>query len=227
MKIAICDDEAEALHRLESHLCEYPSEITAFHSAKSLLANTECDFDIIFLDIEMDEMNGFEAARQINFMYPGKIFAFFTSHTELAPWGYEYRPFRYILKTDPPGRIKKQIDDTVCEYYHKTKTITVSYKNKVSKLRVKDILYIEIFDHIAALHTPQGVYHWYQRLKEIEKLLSPYRFIRCHKSYIVNLYHARSIVQNKYFMMTDKTLIPIGKTYKPQAENDYIEFYFN
>lgn len=225
MKIAICDDEAAGLRCLENHLRDYPSEITSFHSAKSLLADTACDFDVIFLDIEMEEINGFEAARRIHAMHPEKIFAFFTSHTELAPHGYEYRAFRYILKQDPPERIKKQIDDTISEYYRETKTITVSYKNKVSQIKIKEIIYIEIFDHVSVLHTLSGSYDWYQSLKKIEKALYPYHFIRCHKSFIVNLHHVCSIVQNKFFLMTDQTLVSIGKSYKMKAQNDYMEIY--
>ena len=124
MRIAICDDEKTIaeLFSQRVRIEEPASEISIYTSGIDLI-QSGLVYDVVFLDIEMDTMDGFRVAEILNEKQPQCVFSFITTHTELAVEGYDYQPFRYILKTAPEPVIKRKINETLHEYYCRNKVL--------------------------------------------------------------------------------------------------------
>ena len=114
--IAICDDEQDFVEELqemiESYARETKTEIrtTTFKNGLELIDRNKIELDLIFLDIQMDMMNGLEAAKRIR-QKDGKVsIIFLTSLTKYALAGYEYRAWNYIIKPITYVRLKNELD---------------------------------------------------------------------------------------------------------------------
>lgn len=169
MKIAICDDEKLIAEMFRQKVLAETaeSEISIFTTGIDLI-ESEFKYDIVFLDIEMTPMTGFQVAEILKKKYPQCIFSFITTHTELAVDGYDYQPFRYILKTAPEPVIKRKIKETLHEYYCRNKILRITYKGSQSNILADDIYYIEIMGHCTKLVLKNSEVLWNKTLDEIE-----------------------------------------------------------
>lgn len=219
MKIAVLDDDNLFCEDLKEKLSQYDGEIYIFNDAYNFCLS-EIIFDIVFIDIEVNG-TGFKAAKYAKIQNPDCIIAFVTNHAEFMAEGYQFRVFRYILKSEPKSLINKEINDVFNEYYRINKFINGTYKGEVFTIRIKDISYIEITGRIANIHTTKGLYKMYSQMSVLEKELSGSGFIRCHRSFIVNSEFIRSIRNDSDFELFTKEIVPISRSYKTWAKAAY------
>lgn len=225
MKIAICDDERQTakLFSQKVQMEETGSKISIFSSGNDLI-ESRVKFDVVFLDIEMEAMNGFQVARILNEIQPQCVFSFITTHSELAVDGYDYQPFRYILKTAPDKVVQRKIKETVQEYYRKNRTLKISYKGKHSIVLVDDIIWIEIQGHCMKIVLVNGEeLLWNKTLNEAEKELEKYDFVRCHRSFMVAMRHIKEF-NTKRVIMKDGNGIAVGRAYRTHLLEKYQKF---
>lgn len=140
-----------------------------------------------FLDIEMDEVNGFQVAEYLKESQSKCIFSFVTSHPEFAIDGYDYQPFRYILKDAPDAVINRKIKENVWEFHFRNRIIEVSYKEMSRILSPYNIQWIEAGSHCVHLHTAEGIVEWGKNMGEVEKELQEDHIVRCHRSFAIKL----------------------------------------
>lgn len=224
MKIAICDDEkmiAEAFR--QKVLSEEPeSEIYIFTKGNDLI-QSDTVFDAVFLDIEMEAMDGFRVAELLKEKQPQCIFSFITTHAELAVDGYDYQPFRYILKTAPEAVIKRKIKETLSEAYNKNKTLRISYKGNYCTVLAGDIFYIEIIGHCMKLVLENTEILWNRPLDKAESDMKSYGLIRCHRSFMVAMSRIKEIT-SQGIRMKNGHLVPIGRKYRKYFFEEYNNF---
>lgn len=224
MKIAICDDDRDIaeLFKTKVKAEDAESEISVFTTGIDLI-KSDILFDAAFLDIEMPETNGFKVAKHLKAHQPKCIFSFITTHTELAVDGYDYQPFRYILKTAPEPVIKRKIQETLHECRCRNKILQITYKGICSSVFVNDILYIEVIGHCMKLVFEKSELLWGRQLNEAESELESYGLIRCHRSYMVALLHIDKITSTKVDMKNG-AVIPFGRKYKDRFMEKYNNF---
>ena len=224
MRIAICDDvrKVAELFYQKVHNIEPDSEISIFTNGKDLIESDEL-WDVIFLDIEMDVMNGFEIAEILNRKQPMCILAFITTHAELAIDGYDYQPFRYILKSSPNPVVERKIWETINEYYRRNKTLTVSYKKTHRTILVSDIVYIEIKGHCMNIILEDEVIFWNKSLNDIEKDLDGSNLVRCHRSFMMSLHQIAEFTL-KNIRMKNGDIVPVGRSYRKHIMESYRHF---
>lgn len=225
MNVALCDDDVIFLDDLKQKLSQYDCDIFAFSSAKELLSSTVC-FDIAFLDIELDNnTSGFQIVRALRNNNKKCIISFFTNYNKYAIKGYEYQPFRYILKTEPEKLIRQRINEVFTEYKKSQKIISGTYNGYTFRTSLEDIYYISISNHVITLHTTKGDFELYRQMKDLCDELSDCGFLRCHRSYMVNLHHVYVMRSDSVFVLDDqkRTTIPIGIRYKDTAEDCYLK----
>ncbi len=226
MRVAICDDNTKFLNSLEKRLEKYSCTIFKYSTAEAL-KNTANSFDIVFLDIELDAgANGFEIVRFLKMNNPKCIIAFFTNYSKYAIRGYEYNAFRYILKNEPEQLIEKRIKEVFMEFYRQNKIIKGSYKDQTFAIALDEIYYIEVFNHILKIHSKKGNFEVYKQIKDMYEELCEFGFLRCHRSYIVNIKYIQSIKSDRAFLinMLTPTCIPIGIRYKDEAKAKYLNY---
>lgn len=223
MRIAICDDQQMFVDRLKSLITDEEAEIYVFNSGDELL-KSNVDFDIVLLDIEMPGTDGLNTAAELYKRNRKTLLLFITSHREYLTKGYEFRAFRYVLKSEPDEFVRQNIQDAIEEYRNYDFYITVNYKGMVAKVLSTQIIYIESFGHTVTIHTENKDYIGQNKFKDICNLLAQHGFVQCHKSYMVNMRCIESIEKNSCINITNGTKIPIGRKYNADTIDLYLEF---
>ena len=181
--------------------------------------------DLIFLDIEMPEMSGIEFLKALN-VIPQIII--YSSEEKYALESYEYDVTDYLLKPVQYGRFIKSVGKARERIEKKESPIKQSteifIKNNSSLVRVKyeDILWIEALENYVVINTFKEKYTIHFTMKSISDKMPTNRFIRVHRSFIVNFSRINSIEDNMIIIKAESgsKLIPIGKSYRDKLMND-------
>ncbi|MFR9071454.1 MAG: LytR/AlgR family response regulator transcription factor [Paraclostridium sp.] len=201
IKIAICEDKKEQRELLKTYInqifeslyIKYKLEI--FNSGEELLENYQNDTDVLLLDIQMGQINGMDTARKIRSIDDKVEIIFITSLIEYALEGYEVRAYRYLIKPVKYENLKENIINCIKEVDIKNKYIIVKQQGNQIKLDINEITYVEVQKETITIHTLNEVYKTNGTMSNIEKDIDCDRFFRCHKSFLVNLEHIKSIKQ--------------------------------
>lgn len=180
---------------------------------------------LIFLDIEMPEMSGIEFLRALN-VIPQVII--YSSQEKYALESYEYDVTDYLLKPVTYARFIKAVNRARERFERKENPVKQSteifIKNNSSLVRVKydDILWIEALENYVVVNTFKEKYTIHFTMKSISDKMPSDRFMRIHRSYIVNFSKISAIEDNSVIIRTESgnRVIPIGKSYKDKLLND-------
>ncbi len=226
MRVAVCDDDFVFLEMMEKRLEKYECEVDRFSDARSLSDAGEA-YDIAFLDIELSGGElGFDAVRHLKIRNENCIIVFFTNYSQYAVEGYEYGAFRYILKNEPEALIEKRIEEVFNEFKRRHKILQGSYKGKAFAVGVDEIYYFEIFNHVLKIHTRRGEFELYKQIKDIYSDLREFDFVRCHRSYVVNLKYVVGVKDGKKLILKtpEEVYIPIGSRYIDAFVRNYLNY---
>lgn len=222
MKIMICDDEIYILDTLKQRLKEYYSSLDVLILSASsgeellrLVEREQGDVFCIFLDIEMEGMDGLETARRLRTEYPALPILLLTSHTELALEGYEVQAFRFLAK---PLRQEKLVE--ALRAVEKSVRTAETHKLRIAAgdreiyVDCRDISYVKsenVYLNIVTTGAESsGQEHgrllMRGKLKELLTRLPEYIFCQIHRSYIVNLSHVASFDGRNVQMDTGESL---------------------
>lgn len=213
MRIAICDDEPAVCVQLEEYIHTYRSDLKycSFYSAKDLLlASEENFFDIIFMDIEMDSPNGFEASISIMERADKPLIIFVTNSSDYTIRGYGVA-FRYLKKPVTYSVFCNVLDLALSQAVPQKLAIPVGCSTKL--LSLKEIYYFEIYGHILKVHTTETIYTCRLSISIVKDKLDGTEFAQPHKSYLVNLWHI-DYLTSKEIWMTNGDRIPISSLRK-------------
>lgn len=210
LKIAICDDEKFYRDKIQEFLKKYlkihslDHEIDLYTSGKFFLKKEEnlVKYDVIFMDINMDEMDGIQTAMQIRKFHSDTYIVFVTAFISYALEGYKVNAIRYIMKDTLETAIPECMDAVLNKM--QLRQVEFSFMEGHKKLYTDNILYVESKKHKSIfiyLETEPIQYHIYEKLDHIEKTLESYGFLRIHKSYLVNMKHILKI--NNYIAFLD------------------------
>lgn len=229
MKIAICDDSmldrSIISNFLRMYLQEYaiPFSFTEYASGKPLLYDVEdgAYYDIVFMDILMDEIHGMEAARNLRRMGFGGKIVFLTCTAECAVDSYEVEAVGYLLKPHDFGKFCALMDRIVQPQSKGQYAVTI--RNRVITIPFREIVYVESNNNVCVLHRNDGTeYTIYKKLSEIEQQLCDLRFLRCHQSYLVNMsYIAKA---DKQFELTTGAVVLIRQRSLKEMRQAYIDY---
>ncbi len=215
-KVIIIEDQPEHASRLEALLLAYQAkhpectfDIRQYQNPLKFLHEYVCDADMIFLDIQMPQMDGMTTAHCIRQADPKVMLIFITALAQYAIEGYSVQAFDYILKplNADVFEAKLMLALRILNYEAKEDWIDVNTKNGTRRIAVSQITYIEVANHDILIHTPQQSYRHWGNLKEYEQKLSSLYFARCNTSYLVNMKHISSILGNTVTVGADTLTI--------------------
>lgn len=183
------------------------------------------DIDLIILDIEMPEMNGFDFIGSLDF--PPNIIIV-SSAEEYALKAFDFNVVDYLLKPVTYGRFCKAIDKTVRYFARKENNpngdeeIFIKKGSSLVKLKLRDIIYIEALENYVTLNTNDDKFTIHFTMKAIENQLPSGVFIRVHRSFIINKSMIQSIKENSLDLNIGGSLknIPVGKSFRDSLLND-------
>ena len=194
----LIDDEPLSHEILQTFLRSYPQfEIIAkcMNGFEGLKAIQENKPDLVFLDIQMPKINGFEMLELLE-NPPPVIFT--TAYDEYAIKGFEANAIDYLLKPFSEDRLKKALDKFFAKDHpisptleqfsnHPLTRIVVKTGAKVKIIPVGEILFIQADGDYIKIFTEQGSYLKNRTMTQLEKTLDPQNFIRIHRSYLIQL----------------------------------------
>jgi len=182
------------------------------------------DTKLVFLDIQMSELNGLKLAESLTDLNIKIILT--TAYPNYAIEGFELDAIDYLLKPISFERFVRSLNKYKTSNHHLTSTfkqqadslekketsifVRTNFKN--IKINLSDIHYIKGSRNYVKIHTSKKTIMSLLNMKNMEEMLKPHQFIRVHKSYIIPFHLIEMI--GKDFLKVGKTNIPIGKSYK-------------
>ncbi|MBR5674331.1 MAG: response regulator transcription factor [Muribaculaceae bacterium] len=237
IKCAIVDDEPLAVELLASYVKKIPFlELCGkYNNATDALHGLgEQPVDLLFLDIQMPELNGLELSKMIP---ENTRIVFTTAFDQYAVDGFRANALDYLLKPISYADfmeacnkalqwfqlVQQQDEPAVAAAAEKEeiKSIFVKSEYKLLQINLDDIRYIEGLKDYVKIYTEQSPHPILSlmNMKAIEQMLPASRFIRVHRSFIVQKSKIREIERNR--IVFGNVYIPIGDSYK-QAFQDFI-----
>lgn len=228
LKCAIVDDEPLALNLLESYVNKTPSLVLAGKYSSAVQAMNDLpdkQVDLLFLDIQMPELSGLEFSKMVN---PHTRIVFTTAFEQYALDGYKVNALDYLLKpisyADFLQSVNKAMQwfELLQQPQEEIESIFVKSEYKLIQVELKNILYIEgLKDYIKIYeeNAPKPILSL-MSMKSMEELLPPSRFMRVHRSYIVQKDKIRIVDRGR--IVFGKNYIPVSDSYK-QAFQDFLD----
>lgn len=228
--IAICDDEKETQILLENHLNKILTDINKeykiqkYSSGEELLKSELNHIDILLLDIQMGQINGMDTARKIREVNNNMEIIFITSLIDYVQEGYEVRAYRYLLKPLELEELKKHVLKCIKEIEkNKNQYILIKNKSNTYKIYSNEIKYIEVQKKNMLIHTINKDFDARYSLEKIEKDLNVEGFVRCHKSFIINLNYVENIKSNVAILDSDEE-VPISRYRHKDVKEKFLKF---
>ena len=216
----IVDDEKLAREKIELYLSNIDTLdlIGSFSTAEAFLENWgKRENLILFLDINLPNLNGLELASMVN---QGNQIIFTTAYSEYALDGFELDAVDYLLKPFSFKRFLRAITKAQNQSISND-SILIKEGKKTHQLQYSDIFYIEGMKEYIIWHTTRGKIIEYNSLKNLEKKLKSRGFYQVHKSFIVNFAKVEYFETNSLFIHEKD--IPVGRTFK-DSFNQLINF---
>ncbi|MCF0148274.1 MAG: response regulator transcription factor [Clostridium sp.] len=171
-------------------------------------------FDLILLDIKFKGLSGIELAKLIreNDTEVGIIFV--TSSLEYSLEGYQVNATNYLIKPINKENLYTSLNTAFNNFkmYKKiANSILIKESENIVRLNLNDIIYCESSEHYVYMHTKKKFYKIKKKISDLEKEIKKSYFVRCHRSFIVNINFIKSIC-NQNVILTNDTIIPISKS---------------
>ena len=200
-------------------------DLKSFHTGGEFISAYQPMYDMVLMDIQMPGLSGMEAAHLLRKLDEKVILLFITSLAQYALEGYEVAATDFLVKpVEYPAFRRKIIRALSLVSHDSEEEIILSLRDGVQyRLSPSRIRYIEIQSHNLLIHTPEGVLESYGSLNELETRLTPGQFIRCHRSYLVNLAHVKAV--HGLNVMVGNEELPLAKLKRQdfmQALNRYL-----
>ncbi|MEM6379451.1 MAG: LytTR family DNA-binding domain-containing protein [Bacteroidota bacterium] len=219
LRTMIVDDDAMARKSVHTLCKKVPSlDVVAIceDAETAIEILKEQAIDLILLDIELQGMSGIDLLREL-VQQPQVIFI--TSETKYAYEAFQYQVTDYLQKPikikrfqeaiNKAGKVQREIDS----YKQRSTDIYIKVEGRFVRLSYDDILFFEYVGDYVKINTSNGRFIIHSTLKNIDQKLKDSRFLKVHRSFIINLDKIKDIEENS--LVIQGTVIPISRANKP------------
>lgn len=227
-KIGICDDNCQVVDRIKD-ICNnfYGNEnvrINCFYSGESLLVSQQ-HFDVLFLDIELDNINGIETALKIRKTDMDVLIIIVSAYEDYKKEAYPIHAFDFIDKPIEEDRFHYVLNEI--EVYHKKKN-AVEYgafkvKDGYVKLDLAEILYFAYEGRKIKIVTIDNEYDYCDSISELAKRMEMYDFFMVHRAYLINLRHIKAIRRKEVVICTGE-VFPLSRYKSKEFKDVYTKY---
>lgn len=243
MHFAICDDNYNEIKLIERYLLAEGYDVAVYESGEALLADYRdkgLRYDVLFIDLEMQGMGGFETIQAIYAIDDTALVIFVSSHHEYMPHCFACDPVWFIDKPVKQEMLEQALAHAKLRLERRAYVYTFSDSDQKLRLYAKEILYFEGQKHQIIIHLADGTTRTMRKtMKALEQELRK-DFCRIHDSYIVNLQHltffgSETITEDTPTgpkkRKTGRTIVtlvgcadtlPVGRTYKQKVNEAFL-----
>ena len=232
-KIAICDDENLFTEELKELISGYMMEkglvfeIDIYGSGEALieLGIEVIKYTAVFLDINMEKIDGIKAAEKIREVSREVFIVFVTAFVNYSLEGYRLDVVRYLLKgnVDFPSMVNECVDALVDKLSYSVTKREFDFKEGKREISLERLLYVESNLHKLEFHVMEDdlkIYTMYETLNALESKLVAKDFVRIHQSYLVNIKYIKNVVRYKVVLTNGIELVI------PKARYTYVKEQF-
>lgn len=205
IKIAILDDEEEIRYKIGEYVRQFFGEkkgevklqVDLFADSAAFLDTYKSEYDIIFLDIQMPQINGMTLAKKIRTLDAKVILVFITQMPQYAVEGYEVEALGYMLK--PINYFDFCLTmNRVLQRLKKKRAEVLLLKSEMGwwKIPTDNIFYVEVLGHYLIFHTKEEQIKIRGTIEEIAGRLKKFGYALVHRSYLVNLQYVERLTNN-------------------------------
>jgi len=235
LRTIIIDDEPDSVKLLSRELEEHCPGVEIIgrftRSEEGLKGIQTLEPDLLFLDIEMPRLNGFELLERVGEFAFSLIFV--TAYDSFALKAFKFSALDYLLKPiyapDLISAVSKaqrqhntdrqQLEILKSHYYHgqSPQRLAIHHQGKVIFLELKDIVYCEADGNYTKLQLVDGkVYLLTKTLRDVQAFLEEKNFMRVHRQFLINLDHIVEYMRGEgnYLVMTNKASVPVARNQK-------------
>jgi two-component system LytT family response regulator len=225
----IIDDEEASRFLIREYLADFPEIAVSGecrNGAEAIRDINAIQPDLVFLDIQMPAINGFQVLQEITHI---PLIVFTTAYDQFAIRAFELNALDYLLKpytrerfSLAMERVRRNAQGQNLHFLAETNTINypsrilVEKGNRLKNIAVDDILYLKAEKDYTQIHTEGQSYLSSQGIGTLEKRLDPEKFIRIHRSHIVNILHVKEAyrdISKMFVVMQNDTELSIGRNY--------------
>ncbi len=234
LRIAICDDEADELKKIEDLVRAYDDvDIVAYSSSKELAWDIDdgTSFDLYLLDVVMPRPDGIELARLIREMDESSAIIYLTNHDGRALEAFHVRASQYLTKPVDRAILYRELDAAITTVKAKKSNVfLLKAKDGIQSIPFHRIVYCELQGRILCCMTADGKSHWSVTLRipfddAVSALMTDNRFIRPHTSFVVNLDYVKGVRGNSLIMKNGASL-PITRRTLTEVKERYLQYFF-
>lgn len=230
MRIAVCDDCMEDALSLKNYLDG--QEVSIYSDAESLLADVEGkngQYDLYLLDIFMEEsINGIELAKKLRRGQEEAMICFVSTSDDFYREAYDLYAFQYLIKPvgeDSINKLLQKAQKNLAGQTDKEKTLLYSWWGKSGAIPYGKIRYICTRGHALSICCTDGkIQESTGKLNELERQICGDIFLRCHQSFIVNIYHVEGMSGSELTIAGEQ--IPVSRRYYAEVKKRYQRMLF-
>ena len=216
MRIAVVEDNDVIREQMKNCLARYAGETGEalqteyFADGLDILDDFHAQYDLIFLDIQLTNLDGMTTAERIRQADEEVMIVFVTRLEHFAVQGYAVGALDFILKPINYQMVKKVLLRAErLSKKRKESYVVLDTDQGLMRLSAGDIRYIEAQRHTLRVHTDLADYYLHDTMKNLEDKLAPFDFCRCHSGFLINLAHVNRAFKNT--VTVDGEEIPIAR----------------
>lgn len=230
MRIAICDDELIYIEQIKNYLLNYEEIypdmiIETYTCSEDLLKAYDSDrrFDLIFLDIQMEDIDGVAAAQKIREVDNNVIIIFITSHTQFVSETFRVGAFQFLTKPISEIEFRKDFERAIRQYNINNYKYIIKWKEQTTTVDIKDIVYIESYMRHLFIYDGRNKYEFIGKLSTEEEKLKHHNFVRCHQGFLVNMKYIKIIDKTKIILKAGEE-IPVSKRLRTNVMDSFNKY---
>ena len=193
-----------------------PCQIDTFDSGTTFIdSGANVPYDILFLDIDLGDVKGFEIGKQIrDELKNNKIqIVYISGDTSYAMELFKTRPFDFVVKPVDKKKLFKMLDTYFSIFSGKNKYLHYRWLKQDHIIKQDNIIYLQSIGRKVVAKTFDGDVEFYDKLSKVIDKLDDNKFCRVHKSFVINSIYV-DVFKSDKVIMCDSAWIPISKSYK-------------